>query len=365
VSGSTRDRQSVALTPMTRRGVLRLGIGSLAALLACLALSASPSAAQAQRQFAPVDQKGPKLRVDREKLRGSLACTSGVRNARRTPVLLVPATGVNSHHNFSWNYARLLNRKGIPWCTTDQFGPRNANMTDIQHRGQYLTFAIRRMHRIAGRKISILGHSQGGMAPRVALRFWPGTRRMVADVIGMAPSNHGTDSAAAACGRGSCTPAEWQQWRGSRFMRALNSRRQTFARISYTQIFTIHDVVVTPPREGSSLRGPGRITNVAVQEVCPADPADHLSIGTTNATAAALVLDALGHRGPANPTRVDPAVCVQRWHAGINPQTLAADAGAAAAFLVSNQGRPATDREPQLRCWVFAKKRACRRARRG
>ena len=42
------------------------------------------------------------------------------------------------------------------------------------------------------------------MVPRWALRFWPDTRPMVDDQIGMAPSNHGTDTAAHAARPGGC-----------------------------------------------------------------------------------------------------------------------------------------------------------------
>jgi hypothetical protein len=335
----------------------------VAALIVAAALPAGAPAAKAP--FAPLDQPGPKLRVDREKLRGSLTCSGGVRDAQRAPVLLLSATGVNSRDNFSWNYQRLLDQRGIPWCASDQFGPRNANQTDIQLRGQYITNAIRRMHRIAGRRIAIMGHSQGGMAMRVALRFWPDTRRMVDDVIGLAPPNHGTTQSRFSCGDGVCTPAEWQQWDRSEFIRALNSRRQTFRGISYTQVFTNLDQVVVPPRRASSLSGPGAITNVAIQEVCPNATAEHLGVGTTDPIAAALVLDALEHPGPADPGRIPPATCAQLFQPGINPATIGSDLAAAAAALARGQGTPARRREPQLRCWVFKSKRHCRLWRQG
>ena len=158
-------------------------------LFAVLASSAAAS------PFAPLDRPGPKLRVDKQKLRDSLVCSDDVVGATRAPVLLVPATGVNSDQNFSWNYENLFTQQGIPFCTSDQPGMRNSNQTDIQLRGQYLTYAIRAVHRKADRKIAIVGHSQGGMAMRWPLRFWPDTRDMVDDVIGFAGTNHGTTQA--------------------------------------------------------------------------------------------------------------------------------------------------------------------------
>jgi hypothetical protein len=130
----------------------RIGRVRLAALAGVLALAVlAVPAADASSPYAQLNRKGPPLRVERQKLRDSLTCSPGVAGATRAPVLLVPATGVNSDQNFSWNYEPLLTQNGIPWCASDQPGPRNSNLTDIQRRGQYLTFAIRKMHEMAGR----------------------------------------------------------------------------------------------------------------------------------------------------------------------------------------------------------------------
>ena len=84
---------------------------------------------------------------------------------------------------------------------------------DIQTAGEYLVYAIRTEYAMAHRRIAVLGHSQGGMSMRWALRFWPDTRAMVDDVIGMAPDNHGTRARRPACqpGRTTCVAAQWQQ----------------------------------------------------------------------------------------------------------------------------------------------------------
>ena len=133
------------------------------------------------------------------------------------------------------------------------------------------------------------------MVPRWALRFWPGTRALVDDQIGLAPSNHGTESAQFVCGNG-CAPAVWQQAAGSHFINALNSRQETFPGISYTQVYTRTDEVVTPNSNdngSSSLHGGGgAITNVAIQDVCPADLTEHNGLGTADNTAYALAIDA-------------------------------------------------------------------------
>lgn len=351
-----QPRASLTTTP-ARAG--RPALLALTALLTLVILLVASAGAEAARKFAPLDRKGPELQVKRERLKGSLTCSDGIAGADRAPVLLVPATSVNSRQNFSWNYENLFDQRGIPWCASDQPGFRNSNLTDIQLRGQYLTYAIRWMHRTSGRQIAIVGHSQGGMAMRWPLRFWPDTRAMVDDVIGFAGTNHGTDEAAG-CDE-SCSPAAAQQGSDSDFIRALNSRAETFAGISYTEVFTNLDETVTPPREASSVSGPGEITNVAIQEVCPNATSEHLMVGTSDATAAALALDALDNPGPADPERISPTVCAQPFQPGIDPVTAPAEIAAAFESLFLSEGP--TGGEPKLRCYVFKAMRKCRQAR--
>jgi len=337
----------------------------VAALLLLLLASPPPAAAAKPPTYAPLDRPGPKLRVDRAKLRASVDCSPGVTNADRAPVLLVPATGVNSTQNYSWNYEHLFEMEGIPFCTSDQQGFRNSNQTDIQVRGEYLTYAIRKVHRMANRKIAILGHSQGGMAMRWPLRFWPDTRRMVDDVIGAAGTNRGTDVAKIGCSdedKEDCSPAGEQQSSDSNFIPALNSRSQTFRSISYTEIFTEADETVRPPRYASSVSGPGKISNVEIHEVCPNSTADHLEIGTVDPGAAALTLDALDHPGPAKPGRVSPTVCAALYQPGVDEQEAPEQIASALEALYLNEGPIGP--EPRLRCYVFESRMACLKQRR-
>jgi hypothetical protein len=230
-------------------------------------------------------------------------------------------------------------------------------MDDVQRAAEHVVNAIRTMNQRAGRQISVVGHSQGGMIPRWALRFWPDTRAMVDDVIGLAPSNHGTDTAPLTC-IPDCAPAVWQQSSGSEFIQALNSAQETFAGISYTQIYTKTDPVVTPNLDdtgSSSLHtGDGAITNVAIQDVCP-DPSEHLGIGTVSNTAYQLALDALSNPGPADPARIDTAsVCTQPLMPGVNPVTVATDMAAAGADLAQMIATyPHVPLEPPLRCYTL------------
>jgi hypothetical protein len=313
--------------------------------------------ASASAEYAPINQPGPALAVPHAQLAASLVCTPDVQNATKEPVLLLPATGVNSQDNFAWNYEKALAMQNIPYCTSDQQGDANSNLGDIQVRGDYVTYAIRQVAAMAGRPIAVAGHSQGGMVMRWSLRFWPDTRPMVADVIGFAGSNHGTTMAAGGCS-GGCVPANWQQGSDANFIKALNSRQETFAGVSYTEVYTHNDEVVTPNMDSngsSSVHGPGQITNVAVQDVCPTDTSEHLLVGTVDPVAWALFLDAITHDGPANPARIDPSVCSQTLMPGVEPFGYLVDAGKAAADLALNeQTYPKVSAEPPLLCYVTA-----------
>jgi pimeloyl-ACP methyl ester carboxylesterase len=338
----------LVLSPPVRRAL------AAAIVAAVLAVPATASAIT----YAPVDQPGPPLSVPANALDASLQC-SGDPTTGPTPVLLVHGTGSNPHDNFSWNWGPALDALGTSWCTVAL--PGNG-MDDIQVGAEYVVNAIRTMHTAAGRRISIIGHSQGGMIPRWALRFWPDTRSMVDDQIGIAPSNHGTRSAQLTC-IPDCAPAIWQQRDDSEFIKALNSHQETFAGISYTAIYSHFDVIVTPNSDAtgsSSLHtGDGQITNVAVQEVCPLDVSDHLLLGTQDLVAYDLAIDALNHPGSADPARAkatDPGICTPlALMPGINPATAPTDAATAIANLLATIAtHPHVPAEPALACYVTA-----------
>lgn len=333
---------------------------ALAPLALLLAIS-SPAVA-AEPAFAPLNRLGPALSVPRAKLEASLTCSPGVAHASREPVLLNPATGVTAEQNYSWNWEPALDALGIPWCA---YTAPSRTLGDIQVSGEYLVYNIRKMFAMAGRRIAIIGHSQGGMSMRWPLRFWPDTRRMVDDVIGFSGSNHGTTQRSN-CSQG-CTPAVWQQFDDANFIKAINSYAETFAGISYTEIYTHTDEIVQPAASNQNASaalhtGAGKITNVATQDVCPLDFQEHNMIGTNDPVAYALGVDALTHPGPADPARISRSVCTQASMPGVDPSDLntwlqIAQAGPgllAVATPVNLVGAPETDREPALKCYVFA-----------
>ncbi|MCW3014328.1 MAG: lipase [Solirubrobacterales bacterium] len=340
---------------MSRLPVVRRAVTvTCLTVVACLSAGVASAAAAGTPVFAPVTAPGPALSVPVAKLDAALLCSPSLAKTTKAPVLLVQGTGASAKDNWSWTYEPALDKLGIAWCAVDL--PEHAT-ADVQVAGEYVVHAIRTMHAKAGRRIAIIGHSQGGMVPRWALRFWPDTRPMVDDLIGFAPSNHGTTLAGPSCG-GSCSAANWQQADTSNFMKALNSFQETFKGTSYTNIYTRTDEVVQPNKDAktgsSSLRtGDGAITNVATQDVCPTDAYEHLTIGLLDPVAYALAVDALTHDGPADPKRVPLTTCAQVYQPGINLATVVQDSSAA---LISYEGyQPKTyPSEPALACYTTA-----------
>jgi triacylglycerol esterase/lipase EstA (alpha/beta hydrolase family) len=147
-------------------------------------------------------------------------------------------------------------------------------------------------------KVDLVGHSQGGMMPRYWMKFDGGAPK-VDDLIGIAPSNHGTTNPLASPAGFFCKACA-QQAAGSAFITNLNAGGDTLAGPSYTVISTRYDEVVTP-YQSQALAGPAaQVTNVVLQDLCPLDISEHLTIPSDPATAQ-WVLNALGRAGPADP----------------------------------------------------------------
>lgn len=91
-----------------------------------------------------------------------------------------------------------------------------------------------------------------------------------------------------------------QQLIGSDFLRDLNAADETDPDITYTVITTRYDEVVTP-YTSAYLNAAPNVTNVKLQDLCPADLTDHVGI-SYNALATRLVLNALDPARAQRPT---------------------------------------------------------------
>ncbi len=274
----------------SRRPVLAVLVA--VSLVAAVLLTAAPAPASAA---APE----PRYHVDKGHLRAALHCPASL-DGPRQPVLLVHGTFTHGSENYGWNYLPELTTRGFDACYVDL---PNRSLDDIQLASEYVVFAIRKMHRISGgRRIDVMGHSQGGLEPRWALRWWPSLRPMVSDLVTLASPNHGT--ALGNFGGGACA-ACFQMGQGSNLIAAVNSQDETPGAVEYTNIYTtLADELVVPASSAAT----SGATNINIQSVCPGRPVDHVSIVADRAVLA-MVLDAFTHRGTTSVDRLPSDLC--------------------------------------------------------
>jgi triacylglycerol esterase/lipase EstA (alpha/beta hydrolase family) len=126
----------------------------------------------------------------------------------------------------------------------------------------------------------------------------------VDDLVGLSPSNHGTTNPFAAPAGRYC-PACAQQAAGSSFITELNSGDETPGPVSYTNIATRYDEVVTPYTSAFLYPDDDQVTNITLQDKCPNDTSEHLRT-PYDPPAISITLDALSHDGPADPAYQPP-----------------------------------------------------------
>jgi triacylglycerol lipase len=242
------------------------------------------------------------LGVPEEDLAAALECPAEfASSADREPVLLVHGTGVTAEENWAWGYQLDLTARGFDVCLVHL--PDRA-LNDIQVSTEYVVHAIREIAERSGRKVDILGHSQGGLHPRWALRWWPDLHDLVDDVVTLGSPHHGT--AATEVSPWQCEACH-QMRRDSAYIAALNSTTQTPGEgVSYTSIRSQFDQLVVP-EEQAVLEG---ASNIRIQDRCPGRTVDHLGLAG-DSVAHAYVLDAFTNPGPAVLGRVGPGVCTQ------------------------------------------------------
>jgi triacylglycerol lipase len=286
----------------------------------------------------------PRLSVPVAELRAALECPPSFAHRDRNPVLLVHGTAITPEESWDWNYAKSLPAAGYDVCTVRL--PDRA-LGDIQVSSEYLVYAIRRIRAASGRKLTVIGHSQGGIEPRWAVRWWRSARGDVEDLVGLASPNHGIVAADLCVSSGNCWPAVWQIATGSHFLTALGSPDETPGAVSYTNLYSATDELVEPSTT-VPLGGGANTANVRVQDLCPGRPVHHVGM-IEDAVVYELVIDAMTHPGPAEPARVGAAACAKGLAPGVSP--VGAIGGNAAVY--GNGARafsqhPGTTEEPPL-----------------
>jgi triacylglycerol lipase len=225
------------------------------------------------------------------------------------PVVLVPGTFESMEKNWS-TLSPYLKSAGYGVYALN-YGQTNGvyATAPVKDSAKELAPFIDAVRSATGAKqVDLVGHSQGGMMPRYYMGFLGGAK-YVHQLVGIAPSNHGTEGVIlpppdlvptpdyTAAGCAACA----DQQAGSPFMQELNSIGDTVAGPSYTVISTIHDEVVIP-YNSQFLNGSARqVTNITIQDKCPADVFEHDQT-PNDPVVHQFVANALGQAsGPADP----------------------------------------------------------------
>ncbi|AMW09574.1 lipase [Streptomyces qaidamensis] len=216
---------------------------------------------------------------------------------------LAPYLKVRGYCVFSLDYGQL---EGVPFF--HGLGPVEKSA------GQLKDFVDKVLAATGAAETDVVGHSQGGMMPRYYLKFLGGAAQVNA-LVGIAPSNHGTDLngfthllpyfPGAADLLAKNTPALADQVTGSAFLTKLNAGGDTVPGVRYTVIATRYDEVVTPWRS-QYLTGPG-VRNVLLQDLCPVDLSEHVVVGLLDRVAFHEVANAL------DPARARPTTCASAF----------------------------------------------------
>jgi triacylglycerol lipase len=255
---------------------------TLVAVLAALATMAGPASADPMYQSPGASPSGA----------NDFTCKPTT--AHPYPVVLVH--GTFGDMTVTWNaMAPALKDAGYCVFALD-YGHRGTDA--IEHSATELgTFVDRVLQATGASKVSLVGHSQGGMMPRYYMKFLGGLDK-VDELIGLAPSNHGTtNSGAFYAGQFGCE-ACLQQQADSEFLRKLNAPPEAPEPASYTVLADRGDEVVTP-YTSEALSG-ATVTNVVLQDRCPYDRYEHVSI-PYDPVALQWVENALARPGPADP----------------------------------------------------------------
>lgn len=299
---------------------MRLLLLSLALLLAACgdegtraaATPASAGLTAEQPLAAKQDARDPAYSYSEAELSAALRCDDFT-HPERDPVLLVHGTFTHGRQNWGAIFAPILRASGWDVCIVTY---PDRGLLDMQRTSEFVAHAVYTMAAATGRKVALIGHSQGVMQVRWAVKWWPGVRDRVSDLVSLAGPNQGIllpTVPRELLGLLGVTTAPfpgpfYQFTQNSEFLRALNRDDETPGDIDYTVLYTQFDELIQPvsPFPAGAieygLNNPKR-TNVLLQDVCAGRLVDHISIAFGDRLAFELTLDALRHDGPADVER--------------------------------------------------------------
>jgi triacylglycerol esterase/lipase EstA (alpha/beta hydrolase family) len=218
-------------------------------------------------------------------------------SAHPYPVVLVHATLADEGSNWVTG-APLLSNNG--YCVyafnygetgLSDFGRIDALGHIARSAEELSSFVNNVLSKTKASKVDLVGHSQGGMMPSYYLKFLGGASK-VNELIGLAPSNHGTTlgglttllnefpwaQSLAHLIEFIGAPALIEQEQGGEFQTHLFAGGDTVPGVRYVVIETNKDEVVTP-YTNAFLSG-SNVTNILLQNQCPTDKVEHIGMAS-------------------------------------------------------------------------------------
>lgn len=209
--------------------------------------------------------------------------------------------GTNSDRYVNWLYVtpRLREAGHCVWTVQLQ----NRGRAPVATQSLRLRRFVRWVRGETGaRRVSLIGHSLGGIVGRHYIRF-RGGKREVDDLISLGTPHKGyvstPESKPVDDLYNTDCPSCREQAAGSAFLRRLNRGDMSPGKVSYTQIGTVHDEVIGDYRHAFITPGP-RVTNVLLQDRCPDHFVEHLGLAADDLVIQ-WIRHALSRRGPASP----------------------------------------------------------------
>ncbi len=274
---------------MVRRHRIGTSLVGLAAAASFAALGSGASASAASYLAAPNIVVGAANALPNPASPPPGANIAGCHSsAHPYPVVLVNGTFANQEDDFG-ALAPMLATEGYCVYTFAYGAPAQQFVQSIGPIAQSAQTLAAYVQQVLGStqasKVDLVGHSQGGMLAEYYAKVLGGAR-FVHDVVGLAPSTHGTTlggleflanaipgaNAVLATDCGACVDQE----HGSAALRPLDTGPIAQAGVNYTIIETLDEFVVTPL--GSSFIPEPGVTNEYVQGSCPFDPVDHVDL---------------------------------------------------------------------------------------
>jgi triacylglycerol esterase/lipase EstA (alpha/beta hydrolase family) len=199
--------------------------------------------------------------------------------------------------------------------TTPVYQP--GGLTKMEDSAEVLSDFVNQVLEVTGAdKVDIVGHSEGSLMPNYYVRFLGGAAK-VHRYVGLTTLWDGTNVAGLAYvaevgGPLGLTPAIYtavnnfceacpEFLHGSPFIQQMNAGGVAAPGVTYTNIVTQYDELVSPYTSGLMPPGPN-ITNEVVQDSCATDLSEHLTVAF-DPVATTMILNALA------PDRARPVPC--------------------------------------------------------